>query len=296
MKQFIQLSVCLDWTRWFSHRSTLLLLFAIASFFFSQPVFSQQKIAPSGWVEDSQPASNLVPEGAAPGARAPLQGGVQHSDELRPLPSNLQSGAIFNERSIPKTADDVGWYQIPDWLAGKWLRDEETILSTYFFDTKIQQNEPRTIAEREIADFGFQRDRQGKIWHYRLASKGVSDCGSYLAVAFVQSQEPLHVADDLVVIRDVFVEMQVNKETNVIMHSSQAESITKYRPLRDGLIKTSMSVKVFNEDGTPYTVQRNIASDKRLESFKATDSFREQNLRKSFADFLHATGRDDLIP
>lgn len=262
----------------------------------SVPAQAQQKIAPSGWVEDaptSGPPPSVMPSSSG---KIPLQGGVQHSDELRPLPHNLQSGAIYDEKTIPKTADYQGWYQIPDWLAGKWLRDQETILSTYFFDSKVQQNEPRTIAEREIADFGFQRDKTGKVWHYRLASKGVSDCGSYLAIAFVQSQEPLHVSDDVVVIRDVFVEVQVNKETNIILHSSQAESITKYRPVRDGLIQTSMSVKVFKEDGTPYTVQRNTAFDKRIESFKTTDVFKDQNLRKSFSEFLHATGKDELIP
>lgn len=272
---------------------------ALFAFLFSEvsgmAALAQQRVAPSGWVEDAEPSPATKANSHGASGRAPLQGGV-HSDELRPLPQNLQSGAIFDERSIPKTADDVGWYEIPNWLAGKWLRDEETILSTYFFDTGTKQNEPRTIAERELADFGFQRDKNGKIWHCRLASKGVSDLGSYLAVAFVQSQEPLHVSDDLVVIRDVFVEVQVNKETNVIMHSSQAESITKYRPVSDGVIKTSMSVKVFKEDGTPYTVQKNIAMDKRMEIYKTTDAFKGQNLRKNFADFLHATGRDDLIP
>lgn len=288
------------------------------SAFLDLSALAQQRIAPSGWVEDSAtqaphavspgslPAmSPESPHAVPPGSPEPfstgtsktaLQGGVQHSDELRPLPQNLQSGAIYDERSIGKTADDVGWYQIPDWLAGKWLRDEETIVSTYFFDSKVQQNEPRTIAEREIADFGFQRDKTGKIWHRRLAAKGVSDCGSYFAIAWVQSQEPLHVADDLVVIKDVFVELQVNKETNIILHSSQAESITRYRPVRDGLIKTLMSVKVFKEDGTPYTIQKNAAFDKRMELFKITNVFKDQNLRKNFADFLHATNRDELIP
>ncbi len=132
---------------------------------------AQQKIAPSGWVEDTPtPASSprAVPSSSG---RVPLQGGVQHSDELRPLPQNLQTGAIYDEKSIPKTADDQGWYQIPDWLAGKWLREEETILSTYFFDSKVQQNEPRTIAERELADFGFQRDKNGKVWHTELLQR-----------------------------------------------------------------------------------------------------------------------------
>jgi hypothetical protein len=285
---------CIEFAVSFARLACLIFVIDIFSVASCGPSYSQQKVAPSGWVEDSEPAPKAVPQTFS--GRAPLQGGVQHSDELRPLPQNLQSGAIFDERSIPKTADDVGWYQIPDWLAGKWLRDEETILSTYFFDSKVQQNEPRTIAEREVADFGFQRDKMGRVWHCRLASKGVSDCGSYLAIAYVQSQEPLHVADDLVVIRDVFVEIQVNKETNVILHSSQAESITKYRPVRSGMIKTAMSVKVFKEDGTPYTVQRNVAFDKQMETYKTTDSYKGQNLRKSFADFLHSTGRDELIP
>ncbi len=254
---------------------------------------AEQKVAPSGWVEDTKPAPNTIPNNAA---KYPLQGGVQHAEELAPLPHNLQTGSIYDEKSIPSTADETGWYEIPDWLSGKWLREEETILSTYFFDSKVQQNEPRTIAEREIADFGVQRDKAGHIWHYRLASKGVADCGSYLAIAFVQTQEPLHVADDVVVIRDIFIEVQVNKETNVIMHSSQAESITRYRPVRDGLIKTSMSVKVFKEDGTPYTVQKNTAFDKRVESFKATDAFNARNLRQNFADFLRASGKDNLVP
>jgi hypothetical protein len=256
---------------------------------------AQQKMSPSGWVEnpENSTAPNTVSDGAG---KTPLQGGVQHSDELAPLPQNLQTGSIYDEKSIPKTADETGWYEIPDWLAGKWLREEETILSTYFFDRKVQQNEPRTIAEREIADFGFQRDKFGHVWHYRLASKGVSDCGSYLAIAFVQTQEPLHVADDLVVIRDVFIEVQVNKETNVILHSSQAESITRYRPVRDGLIKTLMSVKVFKEDGTPYTIQKNTAFDKRMQPFKTTEAYSGMNLHQNFVDFLRATGKDSLVP
>jgi hypothetical protein len=258
---------------------------------------AQQKISPSGWVEDTAPAPRAAPNAVPNGAgKTPLQGGIQHSDELAPLPQNLQTGSIYDEKSIAKTADEIGWYEIPDWLAGKWLREEETILSTYFFESKVQQNEPRTIAEREVADFGFQRDKLGHVWHCRLAAKGVSDCGSYLAIAFVQTQEPLHVADDLVVIRDVFIEVQVNKETNVILHSSQAESITRYRPVRDGLIKTLMSVKVFKEDGTPYTIQKNTAFDKRLQPFKITEVFNGKNLHQNFVDFLRATGKESLLP
>ncbi len=275
------------------HRTYLSLLFAVTVL---QPVsgaYAQQKIAPSGWVEDDAPAPNAV---RSPAGKYPLQGGVQHAEDMAPLSHNLQTGSIYDEKSIASTADQTGWYEIPEWLSGKWLREEETIISTYFFATKVKQSEPRTIAMREIADFGVQRDRAGHVWHYRLASKGVADCGSYLAIAFVQTQEPLHVADDLVVVRDVFVEIQVNKETNVILHSSQAESITRYRPVRDGLIKTTMSVKVFKEDGTPYTVQKNMSFDKRIELFKATDVYKSRNMRQAFADFLRSRGQENLVP
>lgn len=282
-------------------RSSLILVLGIVlgilgMFASEYPASAQQKIAPSGWVE-SEPKNappNAVSGGS--GTKTPLQGGIQHSDSLPSLPGNLQTGAIYDEKSIARTADDAGWYEIPDWLAGKWLREQETVLSTYFFDTGITQNEPRTIAERELAEFGFQRDKLGHVWHRRLADKGVSDVGSYVAIAFVQTQEPLQVSNDMVTIRDVFIELQVNKETHVIISSSQAESITRYRPMKDGVIKTNMSVKVFNEDGSPKTVQKNTAYDQRVEAFKSTDAHKGEDLRKNFAEFLRGTGRDALVP
>ncbi|HEY9712528.1 MAG TPA: hypothetical protein V6C72_03600, partial [Chroococcales cyanobacterium] len=252
------------------------------------------KTSPSGWVEDDGPPAAVVTRDKS--GKMILQGGVKHSVDLPSLPSALKAGSFFDEKALPKPPHDDQWYLIPDWLAGRWLRSEETILSTYRFDTHTQNNQPRTIALQEMADFGVQRDSAGHIWHYRLATRGMADKGSTLSIALVQSQEPLSVTDQEVVIRDVFTELQVNRATSVIIEAKQAESISHYLPVKDGTIRTSVSIKFFQEDGTPDRQQENVSTERRIEAFSPCNSYKGLDLKKSFADYLRASGKASLIP
>jgi len=247
------------------------------------------------------PASSALPSPAAdstrqPGDKRPLQAVISHVEQLPPLPSGLRVGAQFDERMLRAGTDNLDWYKIPDWLAGKWSRNEETIISTYYYDTQQQNNEPHTIAETEYADFGSQYDRAHNVWHCRLATKGIADCGSYLSVAFIRTQEPLLVSDAKVAIRDLFVELEVNKETGVITKSEQAESITRYMPVQDGVMKTMMSVKIFGEDGSPVRLQKNLAYDKRMAPFAPLDKYKNTDIKQSFLNFLKTNSLVDLIP
>lgn len=276
---------------WFSSLISLLALLCT----FSMPVALAVRESPSGWIEDeSKPAASAVLKAGA--GKVMLQGGVEHSVQLPSLPATMRAGASFDEKNLPDTSKREKWYMIPDWFAGEWLRDQETVISTYYFDSHQQVNEPKTIALHETAEFGEQRDRAGNIWHYRLASKGVAERDSTLSVAIVESQEPLEVTDKKVVMRDVFVELQVNKSTMTIMESNQAESITTYTPWNDGLIRTFVSVKFFQEDGSPKALQKNVSFEKRTKPFAVLNEWKGQNLRQSFIDFLHCAGKDDLVP
>jgi hypothetical protein len=203
---------------------------------------------------------------------------------------------MFDERSLRAGTDNSDWYKIPDWLAGKWSRNEETIVSTYYYDTQQQNNEPHTIAETEYADFGSQYDKARNVWHCRLATKGIADCGSYLSVAFIRTQEPLLVSEAKVAIRDLFVELEVNKETGVITKSEQVESITRYVPVQDGVMKTMMSVKIFGEEGSPVRIQKNLAYDKRIAPFAPVDKYKGTDIKQSFVNFLKTNSLVDLIP
>lgn len=287
------------------------------------------KQAPSGWIEDApqqaQPSGPLTapqqakidattgPSVGAPGAsqssvpvgpngggangkRILLQGGVEHSQSLPPLPNTLSVGSTFNQAFLKAAPPIDGWYWIPDWLAGDWRRDEETVVSSYDYRTRNENNEPHTIAATEIAQFGVQRDRFGGVWHCRLAANGMADCGDYFSVALVQSQQPEVVSQDKVIIKDVFTELHVNKETNAIIYAAQAESLTRYRPQRDGVLDTKTSVKFFDQSGTALKGQRNQSFDVRMKAFVPLDSYKGIDLRSQFKQFLISNGKADYVP
>jgi hypothetical protein len=225
-----------------------------------------------------------------------LRGGVEHSEAFPALPDYLKTGAIFDQSFLTQAPKLDKWYQIPSWLAGEWLQEQETVTFTYDCNSHEQSNEPKTIMARETAQFGVQTDRQGGIWHCRIAAGGVADCGSYYSVALLSSQEPVEVSEDKVVIRSVFTEIRVAKETNVIILALQAESFSTYHPVRDGVLKTSTSVKFFEEDGSPKNEQRNVALDERTASFKPLNLYKGRDLRKSFKEFLLQRGLPELVP
>jgi hypothetical protein len=285
------------------------------------------KQAPSGWIEDapqqaqpsgplapqqakidattgsavgasgaSQSAALAAPNGGANGKRVLLQGGVEHSQSLPPLPNALSVGSTFNRALLKGSPPIDGWYWIPDWLAGDWRRDEETIVSSYDYRTQDENNEPHTIVATEIAQFGVQRDRFGGIWHCRLAANGMADCGDYFSVALVQSQEPEVVSQDKVIIKDVFTELHVNKETNAIIYAAQAESLTRYRPERDGVLNSKVSVKFFDQSGMALKGQRNQSFVVLTKPFVPVDSYKGMDLRSLFKQFLISNGKADYAP
>jgi hypothetical protein len=257
-----------------------------------------QREAKSGWIEDGPSQESEKVEGPASSGdhKRMLQGSVEHSVTLPPLPDNLRVGAIFDQGLLAPHPDVRHWYQIPPWLAGQWARDEETILSAYYYDSHQRVNEPQTIAAKETTEFGLQVDKLGDVWHCRIAAGGVADCGSYYSIALVGSQQPVQVSDNEVVIRDEFTELHVNKETSVITLALQAESLTRFRPVKDGVVESKTSVKFFEEDGSPKSIQRNLAYEKRTSGFSELNSYKGHDLRAEFREFLRSNGKESLLP
>jgi hypothetical protein len=124
----------------------------------------------------------------------------------------------------------------------------------------------------------------------------LADCGSYYSVALVVSQEPVEVSDDLVVLRDLFTELHVNKDTGVIMLALQAESLTRFRSTTDGSLDCQTSVKLFEEDGSPKSIQRNVALARKTASFSVLNTYKGYDLHSGFLQFLQSIGKGDLVP
>ncbi|HMP54554.1 MAG TPA: hypothetical protein PKD05_23605, partial [Candidatus Melainabacteria bacterium] len=161
----------------------------------------------SDWVEEgSSSASGAQVKKSGGGITLKL--GVEHSESVAPVPLKLQLGEIFDER-ILSTPSNLQWYRIPEWLAGKWRRQQETIVSTRDFQTGQVSNSRRAIRSEQIADFGVQRDAAGDIWNCNLSMKGVSDRGSYRSVALVRKQVPVVSEPGRVVLQEEFVVLHV---------------------------------------------------------------------------------------
>lgn len=260
----------------------------------------ESKQAPSGWVEDDAPAAKTTTGPVvqqSKNGKTMLKAGVEHSQELPALPASLRVGATFDNKLLSGSSSSAdGWYHIPAWLAGGWHRDQETVIYSQDYQTGNENREPHIISGVQDAQFGVQQDRSGGIWHCRLARAGVADCGSYLSCALIQSQEPVLVSGDKVLIRDVFTMLHVNKETGAIIYSAQSESLTRYEPMQDGVIKTTSSLKTFDADGMPQKRQINVSYDKRMEPFSVLNSYKGSDLRTEFSQFLKSDGKENLIP
>ncbi|MBK9142503.1 MAG: hypothetical protein IPM23_08415 [Candidatus Melainabacteria bacterium] len=254
--------------------------------------------SPSGWIEDdgdsAEAGSGKSVE--SKGGRVTLKLGVEHADRLAPVPYGLQVGSIFDEKILSRPRSGLVWYRVPRWLAGKWKRTNEILVYEHDFETGQTFTGQRSILSQQVADFGFQLDRAGHVWHCNLASRGVSDRGSYRSIALVEMQEPVRINRDEIVFKERFLVLEVMNGSNAVSRSQRVESLTRYRPAGKGLLETTMSVKVYNQDGSPSKEQHNVSHDRVIRRFELVDSYKGEDVRSDFVKFLSATGRQDLIP
>ena len=247
----------------------------------------------SDWVEDGASTSfNSKVEKNSGGITLKL--GVEHSETVAPVPLKLQLGEIFDER-ILSSPSRLQWYRIPEWMAGKWRRQQETIVSTRDFQTGQVSFPRKAIRSEQIADFGVQRDAKGAIWNCNLSMKGVSDRGSYRSVALVRKQVPVVSEPSRLVLQEEFVVLHVMHGTGAIMESYIVESLTQYRPVKRGLLETSMSVKIYQADGSPKNQQENVAFDRLITPFTSVDKYKGLNVRADFDNFLRSSNQANLI-
>lgn len=254
--------------------------------------------AKSDWEEESSSgpdSSSSVSVDKSSGGIT-LKMGVSHADKLKPIPFKLQIGEVFDER-ILRTPTRYNWYRIPEWLAGKWKRGRECIVSTHDYVTGHTQRMNKSIQSEQVADWGVQRDAKGDIWHCNLSMKGMSNRGSYKSVALVRQQSPVKWdrKNHRIVFKEQFVVLHVMHGTNAIMDSYIVESLTQYRPIKRGLLETMMSVKIYNADGTPKNRQENMAFDRMITPYSSVDKYKGVDVRTDFERFLQSRNLHELV-
>lgn len=263
-----------------------------------QPVILEQ-IEPQ--LDVNKPTVNKVP---AEPKGVKLTGGVQHSQTLPPVRRQLRAGKTFLESELPFIDSHDVWYRIPEWFAGIWEKRRETVTSI----------KPLSRAEKLLWAFaamprrytftahtrirnGHQRDAKRDLWSYlSYPYKTRVDGDETYTIQHIYLQEPVDLRKNRVSLKFVGTNYEVSRYNNKIASVKQVESITTYIPLKQGLIKAYVSMKVFNEKGKAKYLEKHEFFQYLIKPFSPQNLRNGKDLRSSFVHYLEANGLSDLIP
>ncbi len=223
-----------------------------------------------------------------------LSASIEHSEHLPPMPKQFRTGCIFKGESLKPQKDSLPlyWYKIPDWSAGTWSCDSETIVESN--NPKAVLNKPLKLEYTYVN--GMQKDKKNNIWMGFVPNLTSTVEGQNSTIYFTEtSKKFLYSKSDQYVVKTVARSIEVNKE-NFITQSHQSEAIDIISKEGENQVKDSVSVTWFDSDGNVLYRDERFKISHRVEPFKPMDKFKDIDLVDSFKNFLTDNGLSDLIP
>ena len=233
-----------------------------------------------------------------------LQGKIEHSDTLSPmsqddrpvrfqqqpvhdyskdpLPNGASPGPTFNTQDQVRYKERVGALAlaarklqpqsgrqariaIPEWLAGQWQRSESNELSRVSLPSGEQQKAHGKQKASVIDIFGSFRDKSKKVWMIvPLAATGMVDRGDYVDYHKVKKYELVPTGALSALVKVQASHWVMDKRTGKLAAAYQDEELNQYRRIKDGLVETKSSVKVFDAQGQPRLLTRAVSQEKRI--------------------------------
>jgi hypothetical protein len=233
------------------------------------------------------------------GQKAPLQGGVQHSEKLPAIVDNLRPGQAYSDDLlIPSGTKFNGqWLYIPAWYAGTRHCEEEMVFYRQDFKTGEISTPMLRQLNRQDDVSGCQKDRNGGIWDFKEVPR-IQHLESDLvnAVLFVKEITPIFGSEDKIVIKYDEISIELNKRTNKIEQVVQQEQINSITCPKPGVLHVDVSCKAFDENGNPQRLEQCVIISKITKPYETNDRFRGQDLRSLFRDYLMSHNLEHLVP
>lgn len=245
-----------------------------------------------------------------------LQGSVEHSDVLPPVPDDLKAGAVFKDSALKEgepqedsgqlsgsSAFDAGqyvdsqWYRIPQWLAGTWPK--ERINRYYKIDYQTGRVDTASVNLTDIStfDYGYLPDSKGDIWDTPLRIETIrSDFGPTLGYSRITSNKIVSATDNQVIMESQGTLTVVDKRSHKILHTHQCEAIRTLTFVKDGVIAEEASQKDFDEDGHPLFLEKTRFASARSAPFDPSKGIADKHLVWLFGQFLLHNYWNDLVP
>lgn len=225
-----------------------------------------------------------------------LQGAAEHSESLPAEDSRFSAGTRFDASAIPKVTASNVWYWLPPWFAGVY--QTENIVGVYRYDFRTGKTDVsrRTSVNRRIEKWGWQQDRMGGVWQYDSTPYQIEvDRGAQKEIQWVKKRVPVRIGQDIAVLKFLSTSIIVNRQTGKIDWTVQSEFLQTYRPISPNRIELTVSAKLFDAEGRPMTLDKNIQYLERLSGFIPEDYYNGKDMRALFREFLLSRNRPDLI-
>jgi hypothetical protein len=229
----------------------------------------------------------------------PLEGQIEHSANLAPLPDGLKQGGKFDEQSLPTLTPKNNWSPIPKWMAGTWQFKSETVTHMRPINNKKKYPKVPFVLRNEFQKIhGYQIDKSGQVWDYVKAPYSYTCKVDNGLVAYNRCI----IVDNIVQDADSYVRRVAGDDSVVEPNSQQIlltlskECINRYTTMGDDAIRIDASTKIFDREGNPTLLKISNMMGVRVKPFDPVDEKDGENLRELFADFLKASGKADLVP
>jgi hypothetical protein len=225
-----------------------------------------------------------------------LQGSIEHKSQLDPVQRNLRVGTTVNIPKLQSLTPGNVWSRLPNWAAGSWKTLSMTAYYRYNYHHKTKNMLIDTFMDKGTETFGWQRDRNGDLWHFvgtdfYTISEGETD----YSVDFHKFHEVPEQDDKHFVVRHVCTRAIVGKKTRKVQRVFQAEALNVYTLANESTIRCKSSIKEFDADGQPASLQKGISYEARVRAYAPWDTHKGKDMRALFREYLLSHGLEQLI-
>jgi hypothetical protein len=229
-------------------------------------------------------------------SREPLRGSISHSEHLPPLDAELRVGAKFDMSVLHKEPANNFWYRIPNWAGGHWKQKTCTTFYRKNLNSGTDDYSTITYAFRQNSSLGMQQDRAGNIWQLQCPGSNLADTDDEFIVELIDDMQPRAISETSMTICYIGTNLHVQKRDHRIREAHRVECITTSTLAGQNTMKDVASVEGFDENGQPLDLAKILCFCVRQRQFVPLDSYRGQNLKSMFRQFLNSHSMSELAP
>jgi hypothetical protein len=227
--------------------------------------------------------------GYLPGQAKLLKAQITHSEFLSPIEDELAPGQTFDKKRYNTKPQRLNFYEIPNWLAGKWQYDSTVTTSVHDYLKNTTDEKSSSVMDRGTDYFGHIQDAKGHFWNGDFTPYiASSDLGSDTIYFLTREYYPVENSDKRITIRVVSLNVRVDKTNQKIRESSATESLQTYTPQIGNLVRIDKSQKTFDRNGRATNLVICYANMKRIGPYQPPSN---PEMFLLFNKFLSAKGK-----